>query len=402
MFALTNTKGLTIGGGGSPAIWVDGDFNRGSSGKSKTFNSRCLASDESFTCIHLEVWGTIEDVQLGVQLNHSQTRESIVEQMTSDRVRSHLRESARRGKHHQPWQGRQGDQGHANSSAGAGAAACSGRTDPVAEGLAGGLAGQGSGVGPQEEREGGGKQAGGGGQAGANVGGALLSAMSMLRSAVGYAGGGAGAAEGGATQPVGQSLGEFVAQCGVAPGGGGAGSVRNSPAHTVGVRDVFYSPMPVTPESHTAHAQQPLGGGHGGESARPPPLDASCAAASPAAAARTSLELWNDVMVFLPEILAPSSGPSTPDDASSGAVATAAGDEDANGRGDASGGGERAYDARKEEKRRFRRCKLWSKDEVRGRMCVLCVCVGGVCVPAARPSPRAPACPAITRTQKPN
>ena len=63
MFALTNSKGLMIGGGGTPAIWVDGDFNHGSSGKSKTFNSRCLASTESFKCIHLEVWGTIEDVQ---------------------------------------------------------------------------------------------------------------------------------------------------------------------------------------------------------------------------------------------------------------------------------------------------------------------------------------------------
>ena len=64
MFALTNSKGLMIGGGGTPAIWVDGDFNHGSSGKSKTFNSRCLASTESFKCIHLEVWGTIEDVQV--------------------------------------------------------------------------------------------------------------------------------------------------------------------------------------------------------------------------------------------------------------------------------------------------------------------------------------------------
>ena len=40
MFALTNTKGLMIGGGGAPAIWLDGDFNQGTSGKSKTYNSR--------------------------------------------------------------------------------------------------------------------------------------------------------------------------------------------------------------------------------------------------------------------------------------------------------------------------------------------------------------------------
>jgi hypothetical protein len=39
-------------------------------------------------------------VQLGVELNHSQTREGIVEQMTSDRVRSHLRETRRRTHSH--------------------------------------------------------------------------------------------------------------------------------------------------------------------------------------------------------------------------------------------------------------------------------------------------------------
>lgn len=38
MFALTNAKGLMIGGGGSPAIWLDGDFHQGTSGCSQTFN----------------------------------------------------------------------------------------------------------------------------------------------------------------------------------------------------------------------------------------------------------------------------------------------------------------------------------------------------------------------------
>ncbi|EKX48799.1 hypothetical protein GUITHDRAFT_57514, partial [Guillardia theta CCMP2712] len=56
MFALTNHQGILIGGSGSPAIWIDSDFNRGTSGANKTYRSRCLASDESFTCIHLEVW----------------------------------------------------------------------------------------------------------------------------------------------------------------------------------------------------------------------------------------------------------------------------------------------------------------------------------------------------------
>jgi len=37
---------------------------------------------------------------LGVELNHSQTREGIMEQMTSDRVRSHLREARRRTHSH--------------------------------------------------------------------------------------------------------------------------------------------------------------------------------------------------------------------------------------------------------------------------------------------------------------
>ena len=38
MFALTNAKGLMIGGGGSPAIWLDGDFNQGTSGHSQLLN----------------------------------------------------------------------------------------------------------------------------------------------------------------------------------------------------------------------------------------------------------------------------------------------------------------------------------------------------------------------------
>uniref|UniRef100_A0A7S4L149 TLDc domain-containing protein n=2 Tax=Guillardia theta TaxID=55529 RepID=A0A7S4L149_GUITH len=61
MFALTNHQGILIGGSGSPAIWIDSDFNRGTSGANKTYRSRCLASDESFTCIHLEVWATLQN-----------------------------------------------------------------------------------------------------------------------------------------------------------------------------------------------------------------------------------------------------------------------------------------------------------------------------------------------------
>ena len=96
MFAITNPKGIMIGGGGSPAIWLDGDFNQGTSGPCMTYNSRCLCArgngmgegSTAFTCIHMEVWAAMQDVQFG---QHVQLRHRLLEQMTSDRVLSYLR-----------------------------------------------------------------------------------------------------------------------------------------------------------------------------------------------------------------------------------------------------------------------------------------------------------------------
>jgi hypothetical protein len=311
----------------------------------------------------------------------------------------------------------------------------------------GALEGQGGGLGPQEEKEGQGKHAGGEGQAGANVdpgagqaglsnpvlthlssagGGALMNAMNMLRSAVGYGGSGGAGAEGGKTETLAEarpsshpkSLGQFVAQRGVVPGKLRADTdMEKSPARTGGVpRDVFHSPRPVTPEPHMllkispAHAlQQPEV--HASESAGPASVDASSTSASSTAAVtaprrlgdipsnltstvtaaatvRSSLELWNDVMVFLPEILTPGSGPATPvlgPTAATAAVDPEAKHEGGDGRMEGTGNGkgdtnrQKVYDARVEEKRRSRRCQLWSKDEVHAFVCggILCVCVAG-------------------------
>jgi hypothetical protein len=316
--------------------------------------------------------------------------------------------------------------------------------------LGGRSEGQGGGLGPQEEKEGQSKHARGEGQTGGNVdpgagqaglsspvlthlssagGGALMNAMNMLRSAVGYGGGGVAGAEGGATETVAEarpssypkSLGQFVAQCGVVPGGlRAATDMGKSPVRTGGVPlDVFHSPRPVTPEPHMllkmspAHALQ-QSEVHASERAGPASVDASSTSASATAAVpaprrlgdissdltstvtaaatvRSSLELWNDVMVFLPEILTPGSGPATPvlgPTAATAAVDPEAKHEGGDGRMEGTGNGkddtnrERLYDPRVEEKRRSRRCQLWSKDEVygfvcRGMLCVLCVCVGG-------------------------
>ena len=48
---------VSIGGGGEGAGWrIDGTLLNGVSNRSQTFENRCLASAENFTCINLEVW----------------------------------------------------------------------------------------------------------------------------------------------------------------------------------------------------------------------------------------------------------------------------------------------------------------------------------------------------------
>ncbi len=133
----------------------------------------------------------------------------------------------------------------------------------------GGLEGQDCGLGPQEEKEGQSKHARGEGQAGGNVdpgqaglsspvlthlssagGGALMNAMNMLRSAVGYGGSGGAGAEGGKTETLAEarpsshpkSLGQFVAQRGVVPGKLRADTdMEKSPARTGGSRGTCFT-----------------------------------------------------------------------------------------------------------------------------------------------------------------
>ena len=42
---------------GAPAIWLDGNLHKGTSKRSLTFNNTCLASEEEFLCVSVELWG---------------------------------------------------------------------------------------------------------------------------------------------------------------------------------------------------------------------------------------------------------------------------------------------------------------------------------------------------------
>eukprot|EP01083_Nonionella_stella_P047677 127603_1 len=55
-FQLVKDDSITMGGGSHPAIYLDREFHRGSSGKCETFDSPCLAGNSDFECVCVEVW----------------------------------------------------------------------------------------------------------------------------------------------------------------------------------------------------------------------------------------------------------------------------------------------------------------------------------------------------------
>jgi hypothetical protein len=56
-FQSSTADFLAVGGGGHYAFRIDSDLQFGSSGKCGTFNSPCVASNEDFECVDLELWG---------------------------------------------------------------------------------------------------------------------------------------------------------------------------------------------------------------------------------------------------------------------------------------------------------------------------------------------------------
>ncbi len=55
-FMLSNEDSLAMGGGGAFAIYLDEKLKDGTSGECKTFGSPCLASEEDFEVVDLELW----------------------------------------------------------------------------------------------------------------------------------------------------------------------------------------------------------------------------------------------------------------------------------------------------------------------------------------------------------
>ncbi|XP_067859692.1 TBC1 domain family member 24 isoform X1 [Heptranchias perlo] len=56
MFMAGSAEYITVGGGGCPALYIDGNLNRGTTGRSSTFDNLPLCS-ETFQISVLEVWG---------------------------------------------------------------------------------------------------------------------------------------------------------------------------------------------------------------------------------------------------------------------------------------------------------------------------------------------------------
>jgi len=48
---------VALGGGPNFGLWMDSDFERGSSTHCETFDNPCLSSTEDFQILLLEVWG---------------------------------------------------------------------------------------------------------------------------------------------------------------------------------------------------------------------------------------------------------------------------------------------------------------------------------------------------------
>lgn len=58
-YCLTSEDSFAMGGGGNFAIYLDGDFLRGTSGQCATFESPCLASAEDFDCDAFEMYALL-------------------------------------------------------------------------------------------------------------------------------------------------------------------------------------------------------------------------------------------------------------------------------------------------------------------------------------------------------
>ena len=59
LFVYGAADALTIGGGGRPALWLDGDLNCGASGDCETFASPSLSSSPEFQVKDVELYAVI-------------------------------------------------------------------------------------------------------------------------------------------------------------------------------------------------------------------------------------------------------------------------------------------------------------------------------------------------------
>jgi len=59
-FMCSRRDFVAMGGGSNFGLWMDSDFERGSSTYCETFDNPCLASSEDFQIIAVEVWGFSE------------------------------------------------------------------------------------------------------------------------------------------------------------------------------------------------------------------------------------------------------------------------------------------------------------------------------------------------------
>jgi hypothetical protein len=58
-YMASDHDSIMVGSGGNPAIYVDKNFEAGTSGKSQTYNNQVLSGEEHFQIVDLEVWGLV-------------------------------------------------------------------------------------------------------------------------------------------------------------------------------------------------------------------------------------------------------------------------------------------------------------------------------------------------------
>lgn len=57
LFQSGTLQSISIGGGSHAGLWLDDNFDFGSSYPCETYGNECLASGQDFECVALEVWG---------------------------------------------------------------------------------------------------------------------------------------------------------------------------------------------------------------------------------------------------------------------------------------------------------------------------------------------------------